>query len=148
MQTERNEIARLLDSVNTSRKPCVRRSNESDSLLATDLPLVTDTEGVRLFRNLAGECGWTVRTGKNGWLMLDRVPERMTVVSSRGTEALACASLLERHSYKEPDAVIWRELVKACEEGKNVEERAFARLHALIAERLKSHAPLPDLEIL
>lgn len=147
MQTERNEITRLLELVATGRKPCVRRSSEPDSLLATDLPLVTDTDGVALFRAMAHERGWTV-TEKNGWLLLDHIPEKLTVFSAHGPEALACASLLERHAAVEHDAILWRELMKACEEGRAAEERAFAKTHALLAEKLRLHAPMPDLEIL
>ena len=60
MQTERNEIMRMMESVKTARKPCLRRSNEPDSLFATDLPLATDFEGILFFRTIAGERGWTV----------------------------------------------------------------------------------------
>lgn len=147
MQTERNEIIQLLEKIATTRRPCLRRSNERDALLATDLPLVTDAEGVCLFRTMAEKCGWTVND-RNGWILLDRVPGKMTVVSSHGPEALACASLLERHPCGEPDDELWRELVKACEEGKNAEEQAFAHLHALLAEKLRMHVSLPDLKII
>ena len=147
MQTERNEIKRLLETVKTARKPCIRRSSERDSLLATDLPALTDTEGLNLFLKMAGEKGWTVKD-KNGWLLLDLVPERMTVVCSHGPEALACASIIERHCERTPDAKMWRDLKKACEEGSNQEERAFAKMHAVLAENLRLHEPVPDIEIL
>lgn len=147
MQTERYEIKHMLETVKTTRKPCIRRSAEYDSLLATDLPVLTDAEGLKLFLQQTDEKGWTVKE-KNGWLLLDRVPKRMTVVSSHGPEALACASIIERHSNRKPDAKLWREMMKACDERSDIEERAFARMHAALAECLRLHEPVPDIEIL
>lgn len=56
-----------------SRPPVIRRSDEPDMLLATDLPLLTGEDSLLLFLRRAQENGWQTRMLK-GWLLLDREP--------------------------------------------------------------------------
>lgn len=144
MRRLRQSAAALLQAVPTHRKPALRRSDDPQALLATDLPLAADADAVARFVRAAEAEGWTVRPSK-GWLLLDHpVPVPMTdacrVIDG---EAGCCVSLLLRHPGGEACAEDVRELVKAQEAGGDRVERLCARWHGEWAARLRLHQPLP-----
>ena len=128
----------------TSRKPALRRSDDPDALLATDLPLVADGAAVEAYAARMTAMGWRVWK-KEGWLLMDAEipkPEASAPIEARG-EARCCVSLLERHPEGEPDSAAIRAVAKAAESGRIALERLCKRWHAEWAAALREHRDLP-----
>ena len=135
--------AALMD-VPAARKPALRRSDDPEALLATDLPLIAEGEAVEAFAEKLRAEGWRVwKAGE--WLLLDAevpVPEVRIPPCPEG-EAGCCVSLLARHPSQTIDQVALRAIVKAADSGAPALERLCRRLHAQWAGALREHRPLP-----
>lgn len=140
----RGEIQAALADVPVTRKPALRRSDDPDALLATDLPLAADEEVVQRFIGRMNERGWRVRR-QGSWLLLDAevpVPDDAVPETLKG-ELGCCISLLLRHPGGETDRAALRALVKAAEIGFEALEKCCAGLHASWAAALREHRNLP-----
>lgn len=146
MFTERENLLRLMAGTETERKPALRRSDRKDRLFATDLPKVTTPEALAAFEKLLAENGFRSELSE-GWMLIDRVPEKLEIIAEKGPEAEACAAILQRHKEKSGGETEWRELYKACEQAPDKQEEAFGRFHAQLAEMLREHKQLPDILI-
>lgn len=126
------------------RRPALRRADDPEALLATDLPLVADSEELEAFTARMMAQGWCVwRAGD--WLLLDAevpAPEAHVPDDLRG-EAGCCVSLLARHPNPMVDRVAVRALVKAAESGETALERLCGQWHARWAAALREHRDLP-----
>lgn len=143
----RTQMQQLLAQTPVTRKAALRRSDDAQALLATDLPLVASAEALADFRQRAEENGWRVWE-KNGWLLLDHAlpaPEDVPDASGATGEVAACLSLLCRHADGQaPEATLLRALAKAEEQGNMAVERFCRMLHQQLAARLREHQPLWD----
>jgi len=133
-----------LAGVSVSRKPALRRSDEPDALLATDLPRVADKEAVAAFAAAMEKDGWRVWE-KSGWLLLDHdVPApAWRWPDEYPGEWGCCMWLLKQHPGGDAPAEMIRALVKAAEQGNDKVERLCAQWHGLFAEMLRRRQPLP-----
>lgn len=140
----RTQVQSVLYAVPAKRKPALRRSDAPDALFATDLPLIVDTDVVRVFVADMETKGWTVRE-RNGWLTLDTpvpVPDAVIPAELAG-EWGCCISLLLRHPEDAPAEDHIRAIAKAADAGRMPFERLCPQLHADFAVRLRNHEPLP-----
>ena len=123
------------------RKPALRRSDHSDYLLATDLPLTCDEDTTAAFIRLMEDDGWRV-TPVKGWLWLDHpVPPPLCEPAAASGELGCLISLLTRHPGGEADPAEIRALVKAREAG--TLPRLCAQWHRDWAVRLRKRESLP-----
>lgn len=76
----RKRVTELMASVPVTRKPALRRSDEPDMLLATDLPGLTDSSSLEVLLETLTADGWSFRQ-QNGWLLLDH---ELTAVQYNG----------------------------------------------------------------
>lgn len=140
----RAQVQAELYAVPARRKPALRRSDEPDALLATDLTLIAEEADVAAFVQTTAAHGWRTRL-HNGWLLLDApvpVPEADMPLDLAG-ECGCCISLLVRHPDDGPAEVAIRALVKAADAGRPYVERLCSQLHGRLAGDLRQHAPLP-----
>lgn len=137
----RLQVQKVLLDVPAKRKPALRRSDDPQALLATDLPLIASEESVEAFTARMEELGWRVWTAK-GWLLLDAdVPvPRLQCCDAEG-ELGCCLSLLRRHPGETAPKESIRAIAKAAEAG--TIERLCAQLHREWAAALRVHQPLP-----
>lgn len=140
----REAVSRAMEGLPVSRRPALRRSDDRDALLATDLPLTTDAASLACFTTRLEKLGWRIRPWQ-GWLLLDREvpPPEYRVPAALEGETGCCISLLLRHPGGEADAALVRDVVKAAECGRPALTRLCARLHAEWAEALREHRNLP-----
>ncbi len=147
MLTElRRQVTCVLSDIPARRKPALRRSDNREALLATDLPLVADREAVDVFSSRLAAQGWRVFGAGNGWLLLDAevpVPQDCDGFCAQG-EAACCISLLQRHPGLGEARGSIRAIVKAAEAGRQPFERLCAILHGEIAAMLRQHETLPS----
>lgn len=145
MKTLRAEVNGVLMSVSCRRKPALRRSDEPEALLATDLPLAADAGAVGEVIQRLTALGWRIWPAENGWLLLDApVPPPKTVPpSTMQGECGCCIALLARHPEDGDARGLIRSAVKAEEAGRQYFDRFCARLHGELAARLRRHEPLP-----
>ncbi len=128
------------------RPPVIRRSEERDWMLATDLPGLASEESLKVFCECVSARGW--RTQRRGdWLLLDN-PGALTgaakpAVKAMEGEAGALVSLLERHPNGEPDDILLRLIAKRAEEGETALENLCRSLHRDFARRLRDGEALP-----
>lgn len=142
LRTLRQQVQQELANVSCWRKPALRRSDASDALLATDLPLIAAADAVRLFIRRMTEQGWRVRE-ERGWLLLDAdipVPEGSIPTAAAG-EIGCCLAILQRHPGGDAPPELLRALVKAAESDRL--ERYCTALHRELAARLRRHEALP-----
>lgn len=140
----RMQVQLLLADVPARRKPALRRSDEPNALLATDLPLIADDAAVTGFVRAAETLGWRTRMHR-GWLLLDApvpAPECDVPVRLQGSCG-CCLSLLLRHREEAPAEDLIRAVVKAADAGRQPLERLCGQLHGELAARLRRHEPLP-----
>lgn len=140
----RHQVQAALYTVSAKRKPALRRSDEPDALLATDLPLIAEEPEVAAFVQVMAAQGWRTRPHR-GWLLLDApvpVPEEDMPQCLTG-ECGCCITLLTRHAGDAPAELYIRAAVKAAEAGKQYFERLCSQLHGDFAVRLRRHEPLP-----
>lgn len=140
----RASVQARLARVPTWRKPALRRSDDPEALLATDLPLAADAGAVAQFMAALAAEGWLIRRDK-GWLLLDHavpVPDAALPEELSG-EAGCCLSLLLRHPEGEAPSKLIRALIKAAEKGPEAVERFCAEWHGELAQGLREHTPLP-----
>lgn len=140
----RQEVREALGETPAERRPALRRSDDPEALLATDLPLVASGAAVEAFAARMRARGWRVwQAGE--WLLLDaEVPTpEAGVPDDLSGEAGCCASLLERHNGGETDRAAIRAVVKAAESGGPALERLCGRWHAAWAAALREHRDLP-----
>lgn len=135
------QVQAALADVPAQRKPALRRSEDPEALLATDLPLAAHAAAVEAFVRQMSNHGWRIREKQN-WLLLDvDVPvPRFSPVQAKG-ELGCCISLLTRHGGSGAPKETIRAIVKAVEAG--TLERLCLRLHREWAELLRLHQPLP-----
>lgn len=140
----RREAQEALLDAPAARKPALRRSDDPEALLATDLPLIADSGAVEALTARMAGSGWRVRRAGD-WLLLDKdVPAPSCAVPDRlEGEPGACVSLLMRHPQGGADKATVRAVAKAAESGYPALERLCARLHAAWAEALREHRDLP-----
>lgn len=140
----RREVQKALTETPAARQPALRRSDDPEALLATDLPLIADSGAAEAFAVRMTARGWRVwRAGD--WLLLDAevpVPETEVPAGASG-EPGCCVSLLARHRNEKADKAAVRALVKAAESGRPSLERLCGRLHAEWAAALREHGDLP-----
>jgi len=137
----RFQVQQALAEVPALRKPALRRSDDPEALLATNLPLAADTDAVEAFVQRMKAQGWRMREVR-GWLLLDAdvpVPE-YAPVQAQG-ELGCCISLLSRHGGIDAPKEDIRAIVKAAEAG--TLERLCLCLHREWAALLRLHQPLP-----
>ena len=141
----RVQVMRELTARTAVRRPSLRRSDDAQALLATDLPLVAATGETEVFRVRMEALGWRVRTAGNGWLLLDKeVPSPQdTPVEAEG-DCACCLSLLRRHRDGGDPSEEIRAVVKAADAGRQPFARLCGQLHARLAGMLRRHEPLPD----
>ena len=140
----RRTVQAALEELPVTRRPALRRSDDPQALLATDLPLTTDAGTVARFVARLEADGWRV-CRRGDWLLLDAdvpVPP-WEIPAVLDGEAGCCISLLLRHPGDEADRTVLREIVKAAESGRTALERLCARLHAEWAAALREHRNLP-----
>lgn len=142
----RTQVQTVLYAVPAQRKPALRRSDASDALFATDLPLIAEESAVSAFAAEMTRKGWTVRPLK-GWLTLDApvpVPDAAVSDAPAG-ECGCCISLLQRHQEAAPADDFIRAVVKAADAGKLPFARLCGQLHGEFAARLRRHEALPGM---
>lgn len=140
----RTQVQAHLSAVPCTRRPALRRSDDPDALLATDLPLVADASAAEAFIRAMQDIGWRC-IPRNGWLLLDAPvppPDAPVPTVLRG-ECGCCISLLMRHPDGADSTAYVRRVVKAADAGRIPFERLCGQLHAEFAVRLRQHAPLP-----
>lgn len=140
----RREIQAALAEIPARRKPALRRSDDPDALLATDLLLAADDGDVEQFKSRLVETGWRVWE-KDGWLLLDAdVPiPAYGVPSEASGETGCCISVLLRHPEGDADPRTVRAIVKAAESGRPALDKLCGALHAEWAASLREHRRLP-----
>lgn len=145
MSQARQSIRAALDAVPARRRAALRRPDDPDALLATDLPFIADEQALADFTAHLAEMGWHAWQ-KGGWLLMDGpVDAPFSPVPAVLTgEAGCCISLLLRHPGGGEDDAQRRALIKAADAGKPHLERCCAALHAAWAARLRHHQALPS----
>lgn len=152
LREQRQAVQTLLQGIPTRRKPALRRSDDPNALLATDLPLVAQAQAVERFCELCCQQGWRVWTSGE-WLLLDyAVPaplcsaeEAQRLLAATQGDIHACLSLLLRHPEGgEVPPEMLRTLLKAEEAGIQPLNRFCRTLHGQLAEQLRLRQPLPD----
>ena len=149
MNPYREELRKILDTLETERSAALRRSRSEEWLYSTDLPLAASERTLETFIRQADQAGWKVKR-EDGWIQLDRkinvfltgmIPEGRTTSPA----AACCRSLLERHrDHLIPsDGGAERMLLKAGEESPESYEEVCRKLHALWAEMLRIHQGIP-----
>lgn len=141
----RLEAGAALALADTRRKPALRRADDPDHLLATDLPLASEEAAVRAFAEKMAGNGWTV-TRRGGWLYLDHPltpPAAQAGPRIAEGEVGCCLSLLERHPAGRASAEEVRALCKAAEAGRVPLERLCRAWHGQWAVLLRQHGELP-----
>lgn len=140
----RQEVQAQLISVPALRKPALRRSEDPEALLATDLPGVAQPEAVADLMNVLEAAGWR-SWQRDGWLLLDHavpVPDWDWPETYPG-EWGCCLWLLRQHPGGDTPAGHIRALVKAAEQGWDQVERLCRAWHGEFAALLRTHRPLP-----
>ena len=136
----RQELNRLLSSLEASRPPALRRSLSPDYLYATDLPLCASSEACDTFRARASAIGWeSIPSGS--WINLRKssslFPRGWWDSLPREGEPACVADLLRRH----PSLRLSRSqsclLLKAREEGPASLEKASRSVHQDLARHLR-----------
>ena len=149
MNTLRTELKRHLEAVDTRRPAALRRSERTDALYATDLPLAAEPEAVEAFCRAVQADGWLVKQEGN-WLQMTKpvfYPPAGGFDGPYGPEAACCASVLRRHPGRREPARDWAlRLIKAGEEGPGAFEAVCRDLHRELARRLRLGAGLPDVD--
>lgn len=152
LREQRQAMQVLLQGITSRRKPALRRSDDPDALLATDLPLVAETQEVARFCALCRQEGWHVWPS-GGWLLLDHAlpapacsaEEMQRLLAATEGDMHCCLSLLLRHPEGgEVPPEVLRALLKAEEAGIQPLNRFCRALHGQLAEQLRLHQPLPD----
>ena len=143
----RAQVNAELLRLEVNRRPALRRSDDPEALLATDLPLAASAETAEGFVRRLRELGWRVWMAANGWLLLDAdvpLPEAAPAEEDVTGECGCCLSILARHAEENGLAAEWlRTIVKAAEAGEKPFGRCCGQLHAYLAELLRLHQPLP-----
>lgn len=140
----RRQVQAHLAKVPAQRKPALRRTDEPDALLTTDLPRIAGPEALAAFTAALEENGWRVRQAP-GWLLLDHdvpVPAVEWPQDYPG-EWGCCLWLLRQHPEGGAPAEMIRALVKAAEMGPDKVERLCRQWHGEFAACLREHRPLP-----
>lgn len=147
MHEWRQEVNECLERVPVRRKPFLRRSLKREFLLCTDLPLVSDEEGVTLFRRHLMLKDWEV-CAEGSLLQLRKQPDPPEVhekeaAGLKPADELACLiSLLHRHPGGTAGQEELFDLLKAAEAGE--EGRLFVIWHQEWASRLRKGLELPS----
>ncbi|MBQ8654377.1 MAG: hypothetical protein IJ507_05500 [Clostridia bacterium] len=145
LRTLRLQVNRLSAEAGIARRIALRRSDRTDALLATNLPLLAEEDETSAFIALCMREGWRVIPLDNGWLALDHpvpVPHAAAPEIPPG-ETGCCLSLLMRHPGGEAPAEWIRALVKADEAGRAEVEKLCRRWHGEMAAMLRRHEALP-----
>lgn len=140
----RREVQACLCAIPCQRKPALRRTDDPDFLLMTDLPQAAVPESVAAFTAALQPRGWTVRE-TSGWLLLDRplpIPA-YTLPADYPGEYGCCVWLLRQHPGNAAPPEMLRALAKASEQGSAQVERLCAAWHRQFAAQLRRHQPLP-----
>lgn len=140
----RREVQVHLVKVPVQRKPALRRSDDPEALLATDLPGIAKPEAVAVFVTAMEAEGWRIWP-KDGWLLLDHavaMPQWRWPEEYPG-EWGCCLWLLRNHPGEAAPAGHIRALVKAVEQGNDKVERLCRAWHEEFAGLLRAHQPLP-----
>lgn len=150
MNKLRSLIVETLKEIKASRPAALRRSAHGRCLYATDLPQVTNPEGIDTFRDRMEKAGWRTEV-KESWIELDftgAVPRDVDFTGPFGKEAECCASLLRRHPEGRTSGDLEkRKLLKAGECGAKAYEKECLSLHREWAEKLRKGEALPDIHL-
>lgn len=145
MLTELRRMIRAeLDALGARRPPALKRTEDPDALLATDLPLAGDAAQTDAFLRRMKELGVTCRACR-GWILLDAaavLPPDDPAIPAAG-ECACCLAILRRHMCKDASPALIRRILKASEAGKMPFERLCTQLHAELAAMLRRHETLP-----
>lgn len=139
----REQLRQMMTGLDVSRTPVIRRSDEADMLLATDLPLLVNEAIMNDFLPRLAEAGWQTRMHR-GWLLLDHAVAVPAIEGTPIGEAACVISLLERHPGGGNNAELIRLLAKAPEQGEKQMQRLFLDLHRRFAGMLREHRHLPE----
>lgn len=140
----RRQVQACLASVPCRRRPALRRTDNPDFLLMTNLPQAASPQDVAAFAQALRHLGWRVEEIP-GWLLLDGpipVPACPAPASYPG-EAGCCAWLLQHHPGGDAPLDMLRALVKAAEQGAPQVEKLCRAWHGQLAAMLRRHQPLP-----
>ena len=142
----RAQVNAELLRLEVNRRPALRRSDDPEALLATDLPLAASAETAEGFVRRLRELGWRVWMAANGWLLLDApVPAPEAAMSALPAgECGCCVSILRRHPDEGDASGMIRALVKAADAGRQPFERLCSQLHGQLAALLRRREPLPS----
>ncbi len=143
----RSEVTGFIEPLCCVRRPSIRRCDDPEWLLATDLPLLIDQERMKEFLNRISEAGWQSQLFGD-WLYLRREikpPEYETRADEQICESCMCLiSLLERHPGGESSQ---RERIAMCK-AEEYSRQEFLRfmdlLHREWATRLRQRVHLPS----
>lgn len=133
-----------LAAVPAQRKPALRRTDDPDALLMTDLPRIVPPEAVDAFISAVEAEGWRVRQ-EPGWMLLDHpvpAPEMVWPEAYPG-EWGCCLWLLRQHPGNDAPPAYIRALVKAAEQGQDKVERLCKQWHGEFAALLRERQVLP-----
>ena len=146
LSAARAQARSWMEALPAARPPALRRAEDPDWLLATDLPRLVSAEHLARFREQAERAGWRTAPAPAGWLLLDAPltppPVEIPETPPPG-ETGALLSLLLRHPDGAEDPRDLRTLLKAAEQGSAALERVCAQLHREGAVRLREGRPLP-----
>lgn len=140
----RQQLAALLATCPSRRKPALRRSDSPAHLLATDLPLVASPADVADLLTAAEAAGWCAAR-QGDWLLLDHpLPPPADLGRQTGPGEAGCLLWLARlHPQGPAPQEDIRALAKASETGGDAVERLCRAWHRQWAARLRCGEPLP-----
>lgn len=140
----RQEVQACLSTIRCQRKPALRRTDDPDYLLMTDLPQAAMPESVAAFAAALQLRGWAVQE-MPGWLLLDHpLPApAYTLPTDYPGELGCCMWLLRQHPGSAAPPEMLRALAKAAEQGSAQVERLCTAWHRQFAAQLRRHQPLP-----
>lgn len=140
----RRQVQACLASVPCRRRPALRRTDNPDFLLMTDLPQAASTQDVAAFAEGMRRLGWTVAEIPS-WLLLDcPIPAPLCrVPDSYPGETGCCLWILRQHPGGDAPPDMLRALVKAAEQGAPQVEKLCSAWHGQLAAMLRRHQPLP-----
>ena len=147
MQSAREALRGAMAGIEVLRPPVIRRSDEPEWMLATDLPGLTSEEGLNRFCEHVTASGWRHQR-RGDWLLLDHLGALPTAGRPEGKitgEAASVISLLERHPDSAMDEKLLRMIAKRAEEGEAALENLCRSLHRDLAGRLRRGEALPGM---
>lgn len=145
MKELRKELLEAISALPFDRVPIIRRSNNPNYLLTSDLPLHIPKNVLDAFIRKMTEDGWTVTITGNNWIEVDKKLIYKIGGTISGNEASCCARLLEKHPGNADEHKTERDILKAKDANKL--EECCRSLHRSWAEALRRGDELPRIDI-